>query len=172
MALSAHPRPPAPQHGHVHLHLLRPLQESVGEPKDLLPLSNTQVVKEGQPLRAPGQDVHLPPAVLRHGHYLVLRAHRLRLQLRPLHCDGHRQPVPGGVHPSPPVPLQGVWVFLIFVCKRNVWTVVGGSSTRLYSSVVRQLTPTRGLSRRASSALSTGPPPYTPPHQWASLLTP
>ena len=29
---------------------------------------------------------------------------------------------------------QGVWVFAIFVCKRNVWTVMTGQASGLYSS--------------------------------------
>ena len=34
---------------------------------------------------------------------------------------------------------QGVWVFVIFVCKRNVLNVVRGTKERLYSVMQRSL---------------------------------
>merc|ERR1719278_43900 len=51
---------------------------------------------------------------------------------------------------------QGVWVFIIFVCKRNVYNVVTGKWKNLYNSVARQLSSKMSIPMRpARSAMST-----------------
>ena len=35
--------------------------------------------------------------------------------------------------------LQGVWVFIIFVCKRNVYNVVTGKWKNLYNTIAKQM---------------------------------
>ena len=34
---------------------------------------------------------------------------------------------------------QGVWVFIIFVCKKNVFNVVKGKSNNLYNTLAKQM---------------------------------
>ena len=36
-------------------------------------------------------------------------------------------------------PFQGVWVFIIFVCKKNVFNVVKGKSNNLYNTLAKQM---------------------------------
>merc|ERR1719228_1852152 len=47
---------------------------------------------------------------------------------------------------------QGVWVFAIFVCKRNVYAVMSGQARGLYSTI-------RSMSRQMSGAANRTPAP-------------
>jgi len=50
---------------------------------------------------------------------------------------------------------QGIWVFIIFVCKRNVINVVSGKWKNMYNSVARQMSSRMTISTRpAKSAMS------------------
>merc|ERR1712117_173947 len=50
---------------------------------------------------------------------------------------------------------QGVWVFIIFVCKKNVYNVVTGKWKNLYNTIAKQMSTKTNISTRPpKSAMS------------------